>query len=124
MSQSTVGTEKTLVAGADLSASLYFFVKLNASGNLVLGAAGTDNIVGIVQNNDGGSGAGATYRFGGTSKVKLGGTVAIGDWVTSDAAGKGVATTTDGNVAVRALEAGVNGDIIEVQFPLQTIFIA
>jgi hypothetical protein len=55
----------------------------------------------------------------GTALLTLGGTVAVGDHIKSDANGKGVkATLTSGalvdGVNALALEAGVSGDVIEV----------
>ncbi len=124
MSQFVKGFTKTLTSAADLSAKAGYIAKIDTSGNLDLAAAATNKIVGVIESNDGGSGATAVYQFLGTVKVKLGGTVAIGDWVTADSAGKGVATTTDKDVAIgRALEAGVSGDMIEVQLGIMTLSI-
>lgn len=125
MSQFVNGHTKTLVAGEDLSSKINYIGQLDASGNLEVAEGATDLLVGVIVSNDGGSGASAVYQFSGTAKVKLGGTVAIGDWVTTDSNGKGVATTTDGNITIgRALEAGVDGDIIEVQLSIQHLYIA
>jgi hypothetical protein len=92
----------------------YHFLELNSNGEVVRANAATDVLIGVLQNKPR-SGASATVGVEGISKVKLGGTVAIGDAITSDSAGKGIATTTSGNtVAGRALAAGVSGDIIPV----------
>lgn len=125
MSQSVRGFEKTLVAGEALTSKQFYIVQLDASGNVEVGEGATDLLVGVLQNEPA-SGEGATYRFLGTSKVVASGVVAIGDWVTSDAAGKATATTTDGDVVIgRALEAaGADGDIIEVQLSIQHLYIA
>ena len=51
----------------------------------------------------------------GIAEVELGGTVAAGDLLTSDAVGKAIATTTAGNRIVGvAMTGGVNGDIQSV----------
>ncbi len=124
MSQSVRDFEKSRVCSEDLSAKQFFIVQQDASGDIEVAEGATDLLVGVLQNAPT-SGEQATYRFLGTSKVKLGGTVAIGDWVTTDSAGKGVATTTDGNIVIgKALDAGVDGDIIEVQLGLQHLYIA
>lgn len=124
MSQAINSTEKTLEAAADLSTKQYFIVKVDTNGKLALASSALDPIVGVLQNKPI-AGEGALYRFGGTSKVKLGGTVAAGAWVTTDANGEGVATTTDGNITVgMALEAGVDADIIELQLNIQHLYIA
>lgn len=125
MSQEVVGITKTLIAGEDLSAKINYIGQLDATGKLEVGEGATDLLVGVIKSNDGGSGESACYQFTGTAKVKIGGSVSIGDWVTSDSNGKGVATTTDGNIVIgRALEAGVDGDIIEVQLGVQHLYIA
>lgn len=124
MSQSVKDLEITRAAGADLSAKRYYIVKLDTAGAIVLAAAATQNIVGVLQNKPQ-SGEAGIYRFGGTTKVIAGGTIAIGDWVTSDSAGKAVATTTDGDITIgRALESAVSGDIFEVQMSVQHLYIA
>lgn len=47
--------------------------------------------------------------------LRLGGTVAVGDYLKSDSSGFGVVTTTDKEKAcARALQAGVSGNIILV----------
>ena len=124
MSQSNNLTEKTLVAGEDLSGKQYYIVQLAADGDVEVGEGATDLIVGVLQNKPQ-SGEAALYRFGGTSKVIAGGAVTVGAWVTSDSAGKAVATTTDGDITIgRALEAADDGDIFEVQLSIQHLFIA
>lgn len=50
----------------------------------------------------------------GCPRVELGGTVAVGDWLTADSNGAAITTTTEGNSCIGwALEAGVAGDLIE-----------
>lgn len=126
MSQNVTGPFKTLIAGEDLSAKQFYIGQLDASGNLEVGEGATDLLVGIIQSNDGGSGAAATYQYYGTAKVKLGvGGATVGAWLTSDSSGTAVATTTDGDITIgRALEAGDAGDIIEVQLSIQHLYIA
>ena len=124
MSQSVNATERTGVAGESLLTKKYYIVQLDASGNIEVAEGATDLIVGVLQNKPD-TGEAAVYRFGGTTKVVAAGVIAIGDWVTTDSAGKGVATTTDGNITIgRALSAGaVDGDIIEVQMSIQHLYI-
>ena len=79
----------SLVAGADLSAKQYFFVKLNSSGQAVVCAAVTDIPVGILQNTPA-SGSVAEITVVGVSKVS------------SDAgltAGNQIGTSADGQAA-------------------------
>jgi hypothetical protein len=125
MSQSVRGFERTGTAGEDLSSKQFYIVQLAADGDIEVGEGATDLIVGVLQNAPE-SGQPATYRFLGTTKVVAAGSISIGDWVTTDSAGKAVATTTDGNITIgRALEAAsADGDIIEVQLSIQHLYIA
>ncbi len=55
--------------------------------------------------------------------LRLGGTVTIGAYLTSDGSGYGVATTTTGAwVGAEALQAGVSGDFITVRVFTSTEF--
>ena len=124
MSQQINATERSGEAGETMTGKQYFIVQLDATGKIEVAESATDLIVGVLQNEPL-VGEAAFYRFGGTAKVKAGGVIAIGDWVTSDSAGEGVATTTDGNIVIgRALEAAADGDIIEVQLGIQHLYIA
>lgn len=59
-----------------------------------------------------------TIQTHGVARVKLGGTVAAGDPITSDANGQGVAAApavgVNAYIVGVALEAGVSGDLIDV----------
>lgn len=122
MSQSLKDFERTGVAGESLTTSKYYIVQLDASGNIEIGEGATDLLVGVLQNKPA-SGEATLYRFAGTTKVVVAGAIAIGDWVTTDSAGKAVATTTDKDTVIgRALEASANdGDIIEIQLGIFTL---
>lgn len=103
-------------AGADLSTKQYFIVKTDANGKYVLAAAATDAIRGVLVNAPklGETADVATINGSGTFKVVAGGTIAKDAYLTSDASGKAVATTTTGNrVFGRAVAAAVSGDIVE-----------
>ena len=68
---------------------------------------------------EGGDGSSSKYlgliAYGGRCKVKLGGTVASGDKLTSNASGVWIATTTDtDHYGAVAAEVGASGDLIEV----------
>ena len=59
---------------------------------------------------------------GGIPEVALGGTVAAGDPLTSDASGKAVKATAAGNrILGFALVSGASGDIIPYQYSLGTL---
>lgn len=78
-------------AAADLSGKQFFLVKLDANGKVVLAAAATDNIWGVLQNKPK-AGQAAQVRQIGLSKVVAGAAITVGThtWLTSDASGKAV----------------------------------
>lgn len=102
-------------AGADLSAKRYHLVKLS-SGKVVLGAAATDIVVGVLQ-NDPKELEGAAVRpinASGTGKVHAGGAITVGARLTCDSNGQAIVTTTQGNrVFGIAMEAADEDDIFE-----------
>jgi len=102
------------IAGADLSSSKYFLVKLDTTANqVVLGGAG-DEVIGVLLNKPE-SGEQADVAVAGGAKVEYGGTIAINDKLKCDANGNVVVTTTNNDFYfARAIEAGVDGDVAEV----------
>ena len=122
MRQSTHSNEKTFLPSEDLRAKQYYIMQMDSSGDCEIGEGATDLLIGVLQNTPE-SGQAANVRFAGTSKVLAAGAISIGDWVTTDSAGKAVATTTDKNVVIgKALEAGTNaGDIIEIEMSIFTL---
>lgn len=126
MSQSIRDFERTGVAGESMTTKQYYIVQLDASGNIEVAEGATDLIVGVLQNKPA-AGAAALVRFLGTSKVKAGGAINVGAWVTTDGNGKAVATTTDGDIVIGryiGVAAAADGDIIEVQLGIQHLYIA
>lgn len=101
-------------AGADLSAKVFYLAKVDTDGDIVLAAAGTDVVLGVIR-----EGAVAnkpvTVQFGGIGKVIAGGSITAGARITSDGNGKAVATTSAGDkVCGIALTAADAGDIISI----------
>lgn len=122
MANFTVGDDITRKQGADLTGKLYYIVKQDTTAQqVVLASAATDKLLGVLSmlNKAGSTAVGATVNIhmrnaSGTFKVVLGGTVAIGDKLTSDATGRAVTTVTAGNeVLGEACEAGIAGQIVE-----------
>lgn len=107
----TLGTV-SLVAGADLSAKQYTFVKTNTSGKVVSSGDG-ERGVGVVQDKPTADKA-TMIATSGISKVLCGGNITNGAAVTSDANGRAVAATTGKQIMGFALEAGANNRIISV----------
>ena len=114
MSQYNASGHKGFKATAALTAGT--IVKL-VNGEVVVATDDNDKFIGVVV-ADVGAGEVADVRLRsaqGTVKVRAGGNVAVGDYVTTDADGEAVATTTVGaEVLGMALEAGVDNDLIEV----------
>jgi hypothetical protein len=93
-------------------------VKIGAdSEHMSVASAATDKIMGI--SNSAPSAADEMMEVclqGGGAKGKLGGTVAAGDFLTSDASGKLIATTTENDrLIAMAMEAGAADDLIAVE---------
>ena len=114
------GDRYTEVAGADLSTKRYHIVKLNSDGHVVLASAATDAIIGVLDNEpkQGEVAEVVTVNGQGTFRVKAANaTIAKDAFITSDANGKAVATTSTGNRvigrAVRAFAANEIGEYIK-----------
>ena len=102
--------EETLVninreASADLSASQYRFVTVDANGQVAAAGADAALAIGVLQNKPDAAGRAATVAISGVSKVAVGtGGVTAGAEVTTDASGNVVAATAGQNVVGIALE--------------------
>ena len=85
---------------------------------LSVATASTEELIGVFQHTTAIAGDYVRVMVDGISRVKLGGTVTRGGWITSDASAKGVAAAPASgvNAAVigKALASGVDGDIIPV----------
>jgi hypothetical protein len=126
MASEQIGLTKSREAGEDLSEKQHYIVQLSAAGLIEVAEGATDLVVGVLQNYPE-SGQQAVYAYTGTAKVKAGGTIGVGAWVTTDANGKAVATTTDGDVVIGrylGTAAAADGDLIKVQLGIQHLYIA
>lgn len=126
MSTEHIGLTASREAGEAMTDKKHYIVQLDANGKIEVGEGATDLLVGVLQNTPA-AGEQATYAYTGVAKVKAGGTVGVGAWVTSDTAGKAVATTTDGDIVIGrhiGTSAGADGDLIEVQLGIQHLYIA
>lgn len=104
-------------AAADIGANL--IVKVGANdGEVLPAAASTDDLLGVSTNIAVSNGEPCDVMHNGAADVKLGGAVARGKFVTSDANGQGVqaapAAGTNAQVVGKALISGAAGDIIPV----------
>lgn len=124
MAQAIRDFERSFTCGSSsLAAKAYYIVKQDTDGTLILSSAATDKHVGILQNEPAVGEAGIA-RFGYTSKVIAGGVIGVGAWVTSDANGKAVATTTNKDVVIGKYLGSAScaaGDIIEIQVNIFTL---
>jgi hypothetical protein len=99
-------------ASADLSASQFCFVAVNANGQLALPSAGGD-AEGILQDKPNGAGVYGEVGILGVSKLVVGAAgVTAGDLLATDVNGKAVTATTGNKILGRALATGAAGVII------------
>ena len=77
----------TLIAGADLSAKQYFFVKMSADNTCVLCSAATDSPIGVLQNAPISGGEASVLVVGGT-KLVAGAAIAAGVKIGTASTGK------------------------------------
>lgn len=119
MTQFTVGDAVTKPAGADLTASQFLIVKLNSSAQVVLAAAATDKLFGVIATVPISSATGTPVSVqarnaSGTFKVTAGGNIAINDALTANSSGQAVATTNSGDqILGYACEVAVSGQLFE-----------
>lgn len=103
------------VAGANLSAGQYLFVKQHSVAGEVVLAGNGENALGVLL-NDPVAGQAATVAIAGKMKVIAGGTVGVGALVSADAAGKAVVPATGEYVLGVALSGGAANQVIEILF--------
>jgi hypothetical protein len=106
----------TLVAGEDLSAKQFYFVKINTSGQAVACSGATDKPIGVLQ-NDPTSGKEAIVTVVGGTKVVAGASIDEGVLIGTGSAGKADAKvpgtdTTEYVVGQVILAAGADGEIL------------
>jgi hypothetical protein len=113
-------------ASATLAAKQYYLVKqASTAGEVIVGAAATDAILGVLQ-NDPAAGEAAAIGWGGVLKVAAEASVSAGNYVTCSSTGRAKASTTDGNyflgIAIDASSSA--GDIIRVVAAHSHIYVA
>ena len=113
---SNYSVKVTLVAGADLSAKQYTFVKLDSSGQAVAAAAATDIPCGVLQNAPT-SGQEAEVLIVGGTKLVAGAAIAEGAQIGTTSAGKAAALvagtdTTKYVVGTLLTESAADGNIV------------
>jgi hypothetical protein len=113
---SNYSVKVTLVAGADLSAKQYTFVKLDSSGEAIAAAAATDIPIGVLQNAPT-SGQEAEVLIVGGTKIVASAAISDGAQIGTTSTGKAVAlvagTDTTKYVAGTILtESAADGNIV------------
>lgn len=111
------GLTKSYLAEGAIAANI--IVKVGAADYGVLAAAAvSDKFIGISTEIDVASGERIDVIHEGIADLKLGGTVARGDFITTNASGQGVAAApsagTNNQIVGKALVSGVSGDVIPV----------
>jgi hypothetical protein len=99
-------------AGSDLSTKQYLMMDVNSSGQLIIPTGAGAKTVGVLQDKPAAQGRPGCLAIGGKTKVVLGGTVAAGVEVVSDAAGKAVAVSATNTYVAGTLVKG--GDANEI----------
>lgn len=101
-----------------------FIAKLTSDTQAALASAATDKLMGVFL-NDAADTEYVDVQTAGTAEVKAGGTVNVGDPVTSDANGKAVASAPAGGSNNRivgfALVGAVSGDIFPIRLALGSL---
>jgi hypothetical protein len=113
---SNYSVKVTLVAGADLSAKQYTFVKVNSSGEAIAAAAATDIPIGVLQNAPT-SGQEAEVLIVGGTKIVAGAAIGDGAQIGTTSAGKAAALvagtdTTKYVVGTLLTESAADGNIV------------
>lgn len=114
------GFSSSFVAGEDLSAKQYRYVKLNSDGEVVACAGATDDPVGVLQNNPV-ENAEALVMHGGITKMSADSAIAIDDRIGTSADGQGAkyvpGTDTTKYINGRALDAAsAAGELFSMLF--------
>lgn len=114
----TQGTQvrESMIAGEDLSAAQFTFVKMNTTDRTVVAAGNAEAAFGVLI-NDPTSGQAATVVTLGRTKVVVGtGGLTAGDTVGVDANGAGVASATSDIIVGICVDAAAAGEIATIDF--------
>lgn len=107
---------RSIVAGADLTAKQFKFVKLDAAAKAVVAGDGEASFGVLLVPAL--SGNAATVTVSGKTMVECGGTIAVAASVAVDADGNAVTAATNDVIVGTAYEAGVDGQIIAIEISL------
>lgn len=111
------GDRGSFPAGADLTGMRHRIVKLDANGAVVLATAGTDAIIGVLDNEPKLNGTAEVVLINGqgTFKVVASAAIAKDAFITATTGGKAVATTTTGHRVIgrNLIAAAVTDEVFE-----------
>ncbi len=105
---------RTFIAGEDLSAAQFKFVTLESDGKVDLADSAGENAIGVCLVG-GAAEAAVTVCVSGSVMVEAGGVIAAGDSVQTGADGAALTAAAGDVVVGYAREAGVDGQIIEIE---------
>ena len=105
---------RTFIAGEDLSSAQFKFVTLESDGQVDLADSAGENAIGVCIVG-GTAGNAVTVTVSGSVMVTAGGTIAAGAAVQTDASGDALTAATCDVIIGYAREAGVDGQIIEIE---------
>ena len=98
---------------AETAVPAFRFVKVGTTDGSVQLAGAGDAVLGVSMDTDVAADGRADVQHDGIGQVTLGGTVAYGAALASDATGRGV--TASGDSCGIALDSGIEGDIIRIK---------
>ncbi len=104
----------TMKAAGDLSAAQYHIMRDKADGTVdITSKVNILTAVGVLQNKPAAANRAATIAYAGKSKIRAGGSITMGDLLTTNSSGR-AATAGSGDLVIgRALAtAGADGDTI------------
>jgi len=124
--QAGQGQDQSYEISENLSSSQYFLMVqgLTLKSALLASSAG-EVVLGILQDTglDGSSDVEhGDVRIGGESLCKIGGNISTDDPLQADTDGMAIIATTADHVFGRALEGGVDGDLIRIKIESEGIF--
>ena len=120
------GHDESYQISEDLSSSQYFVMKQGTTiKSALLADTAGEVVIGILQDtglNGSSDVEHGDVRIEGESLCKIGGNISIDDPLQADTDGMAIVATTADHVFARALEGGVDGDLIRVIVSSEGIF--
>ena len=101
----------SLDAAADLSSDQFKLVTQNSSGQAALATTAGEKCIGVLYNKPDAANLSAQVRVQGLAKVLYGETIAVDDYLATNASGLAVVASGDDHVVGRAMVAGVVNDV-------------